>query len=128
MKGKSRRKNKPQAPPGRVVKVRMEESLIEQLDAVVGKASRAELIRDLVAHRLVPHPALATTLQLNRLCARMEQRLESGDHLFNRYEDSPEQMEELRADIRDLRAAATLLQSTMAAELLRSARVGVGRP
>ena len=110
------------------VTVRMDRDLRDQLDAVVGKASRAELIRDLVAHRLVPHPALATTLQLNRLCARIEKRLDSGDFLLNRYEDNPEQLNGLRTDIRDLRAATNLLQSTMAAELLRSAGVGAGRP
>ena len=128
MKEKSRRKIEAQAPPGRVVKVWMEESLIEKLDVVAETGARAELIRDLVAHRLVPHPALATTLQLNRLCARIEQRLDSGDFLLNRYEDNPEQLDELRADIQDLRAATNLLQSTMAAELLRSAGMGAGRP
>lgn len=110
------------------VKVRMDRGLKDQLDVVVGNGSRSELICDLVAHRLLPHPALATTLQLNRLCARIEQRLDSRDFLLNRYEDNPEQLDELRADIQDLRAATNSLQSTMAAELLRSAGVGAGRP
>lgn len=111
----------------KVVKVRMEQDLVDQLDAVVGEASRAELIRDLVAHRLTPHPALTATHSVHRLCCRLEKRCGMDANPFNRYDGNSEQLEALRADIRELAAAVNKLQSTMARELLKSSRLGSGR-
>lgn len=120
-------KRKRVAPTKVVVKVRMEQDLVDQLDAVIGEASRAELIRDLVAHRLMPHPALAVTQLVHRLCCRLEQQYGADAVPFNRYEDSSERLDAFSADIRELAAAVKKLQSTMARELLKSAGFGPRR-
>ena len=123
MKGKSRGKIEPQAPPGRVIKVWMEESLIENLDVAAKTGARAEFIRDLVADRLLPHPALVTTQRAYRACRRLEAFFDPEEWISNRYQDDPERLEELRADIRELASAVSDLQSTMAQQLLEAAGI-----
>ena len=123
MRRKSKGEIKPQDPPTRVVKVSMEESLVEQLDVVSGNGSRAELIRDLVADRLRPHPALATTQRVYRACRRLEAFFDPNTWGGNRYQDDPAQLEALRADIRNLESAVRDLQATMAQQMFEAADI-----
>lgn len=110
------------------VKVRMEQSIVDQLDAVKGSGSRAELIRDLVAHRLTPHPALASSQLVHSIARELERRFGEENWIANRYQDDPVQLEGLRKEIRLLTAAARDLQVTMARDLLQAAGITAPRP
>lgn len=69
------------------------------------------------------HPALVTTQRAYRACRRLEAFFDPDEWISNRYQDDPERLEELRADIRQLASAVSDLQSTMAQQLLEAAGI-----
>ena len=111
-----------------VVKVRMEQTLVDQLDAAVGLGSRAELIRDLVAARLTPHPALTATQNVDRVARALAQHLDPNARTINRYEDETERLDALGVKIAELTFAVRGLNRTMAQHLLDAAGIGRTKP
>lgn len=111
-----------------IVKVRMERTLVDQLDAVVAGGSRAELIRDLVADRLTPHPALAATQNVDRVARALAQHFDQTARTINRYEDETERLDALGIKIAELSQAVRELNRTMGQHLLDAAGIGRRKP
>lgn len=111
-----------------IVKVRMQQTLVDQLDAAVAGGSRAELIRDLVADRLTPHPALAATQNVDRVARALAQHFGPKARTINRYEDETERLEALGVTIAELTVAVRDLNRTMAQHLLDAAGIGRRKP
>lgn len=126
--GKSRAVTKSDASKTVIVKVRMQQTLVDQLDVAVAGGSRAELIRDLVAARLTPHPALAATQNVDRVARALVQHLDPSARTINRYDDDTERLEALGVKIIELTFAVRELNRTMAQHLLDAAGIGRRKP
>lgn len=106
-----------------VVKVRIPRVLVGKIDNAFGEGQRSAAIRDLLADRLLPHPALPTIQRLARLSVRIGQWLEDNDwHFSRRCGDSAAisslPKEQIGEDLRSFRAEIGELNRLMATELL----------
>ena len=113
-----------EAEPLVLVKVRLPQSLVSTLDAISKERGRASLIRDVIANRLAPHPALPAVQSLDRTIRAVQMLMKQEFGIARSYDDTKsttELLENLTVEVQNLRREARALTAIMAQELINRA-------
>jgi hypothetical protein len=114
------------------IKIRLPQSLVRRIDDVAGPGKRAATLRDLLADRARPNPAVSSAQRLTHAVARLE-RIESaliGNAMLATKLRAPGSTplvtaDELAAALVEVRRAADALRTAVTDDLL--ARIGMKR-
>jgi hypothetical protein len=121
-----------EAEPQVQIKIRLPQSLVRRIDDVAGPGKRTATLRDLLADRARPNPAVASAQRLMQAVARLE-HIESaliGNAMLATKLRAPGSTplvtdKELAAALVEVRRAADALRTTVTDDLL--ARIGMKR-